>query len=337
MEFADNFHRGQLHMPYKIFVDFAMPPDALELLQAGTRGHQLIFPQKTLTSVLARPEPDPLFNTADIAFGQPDPQAIAEAGNLKWIQVSSSGITRYDTSEFRALMARRQIAVANSASVYNEACAVHVLSFLLAQARNLPLALKTRTANGTQVWNALRGSSTTLREQTVLILGYGAIGRRLAELLRPFHVRVVAYRRKARSDEDVSVVTAEQLPHMLASVADHIVNILPDNPESRHFFNARRFAVLKPGAVFYNIGRGTTVDQNALLEALQAGRLKAAWLDVTDPEPLPEEHPLMTTPNCHITPHVAGGHSGEAKTLVQHFLKNLDCFVRGEPLLDRVM
>lgn len=324
-------------MPYKIFVDFAMPPDALELLQAGTRGHQLIFPQKPLTSVLARPEPDPQFNTADIAFGQPDPQAIAEAGNLKWIQVSSSGITRYDTPEFRAMVAQRQIAVANSASVYNEACAVHALSFLLAQARNLPQALKTRTANGTQVWNALRGSSTTLRAQTVLILGYGAIGRRLAELLRPFHVKVIAYRRKARGDEDVPVITIEQLPHTLASVADHIVNILPDNPESRHFFNAQRFAVLKPGAVFYNIGRGTTVDQDALLEALQSGRLKAAWLDVTDPEPLPAEHPLMTASNCYITPHIAGGHAGEAKTLVQHFLKNLERFVRGEPLLDRVM
>ena len=94
---------------------------------------------------------------------------------------------------------------------------------------------------------------------------------------------------------------------------------------------------LKSGAVFYNIGRGTTVDQAALLDALRSGRLAASWLDVTDPEPLPDNHPLWAEPQCFITPHVAGGHAEEAKTLVRHFLKNLDRFVHGLPLLDRVM
>ena len=119
--------------------------------------------------------------------------------------------------------------------------------------------------------------------------------------------------------------------------ADHIVNILPDSAETRHFFNAARFATIKPGAVFYNIGRGATVDQAALLSALGSGRLNAAWLDVTEPEPLPDDHPLLAEPHCFITPHVAGGHRDEATTLVRHFLKNLDRFVQGEPLLDRVM
>jgi len=156
-------------------------------------------------------------------------------------------------------------------------------------------------------------------------------------LLQPFQVKVLAYRRKARGDEGVPVITPDQLAQAPASEADHIVNILPDNLESRHFFNAARFATLKPGAVFYNIGRGTTVDQDALLKALQSGRLKAAWLDVTDPEPLPENHPLWSAPNCFMTPHLAGGHADEAKTLVGHFLKNFEHFVRNEPLLDRVM
>jgi phosphoglycerate dehydrogenase-like enzyme len=171
----------------------------------------------------------------------------------------------------------------------------------------------------------------------VLILGFGAIGRRLVELLRPFHMKVIAYRRKARGDEGVPVITPDQLAHMLASDADHIINILPDNSESRHFFNAARFTTLRPGAVFYNIGRGTTVDQAALLDALRSGRLKAAWLDVTEPEPLPDNHPLLAEPNCFITPHVAGGHVDEGKTLVEHFLKNFKRFVLGEPLFDRVM
>jgi phosphoglycerate dehydrogenase-like enzyme len=324
-------------MSFRIFVDYAVSADNLELLRAGTIGHQLVFPKKPIASVLANPERDPQFATVDIAFGQPDPQAIAESAKLKWIHVSSSGITRYDNPKFRALMVERKIAVTNSASVYNEACAVHILSFMLAQARNLPRALDSRTATGTNEWRGLRGSSSTLRGQTVLILGFGAIGRRLVELLRPLHMNIIAYRRMARGDEGVPVITQEQLPRTLAVEADHIVNILPENLESRRFFDAARFSTLKPGAVFYNIGRGATVDQDALLEALRSNRLKAAWLDVTEPEPLPDNHPLRAEPNCFITPHVAGGQVDEAGTLVRHFLKNFGCYVRGEPLWDQVM
>jgi phosphoglycerate dehydrogenase-like enzyme len=324
-------------MSFRIFVDFATPPDVLEMLQAGTRGHQLVFPLKPVASVLAKAERDPKFGTVDIAFGQPDLESIAGAPDLKWIHVSSSGITRYDHPAFRASMAGRKIVVTNSAGVYNDACAVHVLSFMLAHARNLPLALKTRTANGTADWHALRASSTTLRGQSVLIVGFGAIGRRLVELLRPFDVNIIACRRQARGDEGVPVITPGQLKQTLGRGVDHVVNILPDSVESRRFFDAARFAEFKPGAVFYNIGRGTTVDQDALAGALRSGCLRAAWLDVTDPEPLPENHALLAEPNCFITPHVAGGHAGETKTLVRHFLKNFERFVRGEPLLDRVM
>ena len=149
-------------------------------------------------------------------------------------------------------------------------------------------------------------------------------------------MKVMAYRRKPRGDEGVPVITEDQLAGALAE-ADHIVDILPDSAATRHFFDAARFAMIKPGAIFYNIGRGTTVDQDALLEALRSGRIGAAWLDVTEPEPLPDEHPLRQEPNCFITPHVAGGHVDETKTLVRHFLKNFERFVRGEPLLDRVM
>ena len=262
-------------MKLRIFVDFSPAPDVLEMLQEGTKGHQLVFPQKPVSSVLAKAECDPEFATVHIAFGQPDPQAIAENTQLKWIHVSSSGITRYDNPQFRALMSERGIAVSNSACVYNEACADHALSFMLAQSRNLPLALKTRTGGGSTSWVALRTSCTPLRGQTVLILGYGAIGKRLMELLRPFHMNIIAYRRKPRGDEGVPVIKEDQLAHSLAVEAD--------------------------------------------------------------PEPLPDDHPLLREPNCFITPHVAGGHAEETKTLVRHFLGNFKSFIRGEPLLDRVM
>ena len=321
---------------FRIFTDFAATPEALELLQAGTKEHELIFPKTPVSSVLDKADRDPQFATADIAFGQPDPEAIAGAKRLRWVHISSSGITRYDNLQFRALVAERRIAVSNSASVYNEACAVHALSFMTAQVRQLPRALQSHPACGTMDWNQLRDSCGTLRGETVLILGYGAIGKRLAELLRPFDMKLIAYRRRARGDEGVPVVTEQQLPDALGE-ADHIINILPDSAETRQFFDAARFGRVRPGATFYNIGRGTTVVQDALLGALRSGKIGAAWLDVTDPEPLPDEHPLRKEPNCFITPHIAGGHTCEGKTLVRHFLKNFDRFVRGEPLLDRVM
>ncbi|MGI9087448.1 MAG: D-2-hydroxyacid dehydrogenase [Chthoniobacterales bacterium] len=319
----------------RIFVDFVTPPDILELLSAGTTGHELVFPAKRVPSVLDRGAPDPQIATAEIVFGQPDPEAIAEARALRWIQISSSGITRYDTPEFRAQLSARKIALTNSASVYDEACATHLLSFILAQARHLPRALTSRDPGGTASWQALRDSFIPLRGQTMIILGYGAIAEQLAAMLQPFAMAISGYRRKARGHEAVPILARSELEHALQQ-ADHVVDILPDNTETRSFFDAARFQELKRGAVFYNIGRGPTVDQSALLDALHRGRLAAAWLDVTDPEPLPEDHPLRAQPNCFITPHVAGGHARETETLVRHFLENFQRFTRGQPLRDQV-
>jgi phosphoglycerate dehydrogenase-like enzyme len=321
----------------RIFVDLAIPPDVMLLLTEGTAGHQLLFPSTAASSVLADGNAGAQMAAADIAFGQPDLAAIAAAPSLKWIHVSSSGITRYDSPEFRASARERGLALSNSASVHSESCATHALSFMLAQSRQLPLGLKSRTGVGSPLWWEIRGASVPLRGQTVLIVGYGAIGKRLAEMLQPFDVKVIAFRRKARGDETVPVITEDRLSDVLAKDADHVINILPDSVETRLFFDAARFSSIKPGAVFYNIGRGTTVDQAALVDALRSKRLAAAWLDVTEPEPLPDDHPLWNEPNCYITPHTAGGHRNETGSLVRHFLDNLQRFVRGEELLDRVM
>ncbi len=311
----------------------------MQLLRDGTAGHDLLLAKKPAASVLQKAPPDPQLYSADVAFGQPDADALVQSfdSRLKWIQVSSSSITRYDNAHFRAWAAKNKIKVSNSARVYCEACAEHTLAFMLAQSRCLPRSLATRLAGGTGDWHQLRDDSVPLKGQAALIIGYGAIGARLVELLQPFGMSVIAVRRKARGDETVPVVTLDRLDEALSRPSDHVINILPDSQETRHFFNAERFAAIKPGAVFYNIGRGTTVDQGALLGALRSGHLKAAWLDVTDPEPLPDTHPLYQQPNCFITPHVAGGHRAESVTLVRHFLLNLERFVRGEALIDRVM
>ncbi len=322
--------------PMTIFSDPLLGDHAANLLRSGTADHTLLTPAQPASSVLAQAAPDPAFSRAEIAFGQPHLESIRAAVDLKWLQVSSAGFTRYDTPEFRQTIAERGIIVTNSSEVYAQACAEHVFSFMLANSRMMPQALASCAANGSPEWLGLRSSSRSLHGQSVVILGFGVIAKHLIKLLEPFAMQITAMRRQPLGDEGVPVVTARDLPAALA-VADHVIDILPDNPASRGFVNDALFSSMKPGAVFHNIGRGTTVDQDALVRALRSGRLSAAWLDVTDPEPLPDDHPLRLETQCFITPHIAGGHHAEDETLVRHFLENLCRFIAHEPLVDRIM
>jgi phosphoglycerate dehydrogenase-like enzyme len=226
--------------------------------------------------------------------------------------------------------------LSTSSGVYAEPCAQHVLAMMLAESRRLPQAHEVQRTDRSWPGDELRRQSRLLRGQTVLLLGCGAIARRLVELLAPFDMRIIAYRRSIRGDEPCPVVCGTELAQWLPQ-ADHVVNLLPANEQTRRFVSRERFEQMGRGAIFYNIGRGTTVDQDALLEALHSSRLAAAYLDVTDPEPLPPQHPLWREPNCHITPHTAGGHDDEPRRLVRHFLENLRRFTSGEELLDRVI
>jgi phosphoglycerate dehydrogenase-like enzyme len=211
-----------------------------------------------------------------------------------------------------------------------------VLAMMLAFGRRLPESLQDQIKD--QAWRYLdrRYACRLLTGQTVLMLGFGAIGRRLAELLAPFGMNVMAVRRQTRSERGVRIISEERLSSALAE-ADHVVNILPDNASTRNYVNARRLACFKPGARFYNVGRGTTVDDRALLEALRSGRVGEAYLDVFEPEPLPPDHPYWTTPHCYVTPHTAGGRHDQDTAVIQHFLRNLEAFTKGAPMVDRIV
>jgi phosphoglycerate dehydrogenase-like enzyme len=213
-----------------------------------------------------------------------------------------------------------------------------VLALLCAQARQLPAAMKLQQTTHAWPQRELRGRSRLLRGQSVVLVGFGAIARRLAELLSPLHMEVSAIRRAVSGDEPVATFASDR-PEAVRALgrADHVVDLLPGSASTERWFDAARFAACKPGAIFYNVGRGTTVDQEALRTALQSGHLAAAHLDVTTPEPLPPDHPLWTTPGCHITPHTAGGHHDETERLVRHFLENLRRFTARQALLDRVI
>lgn len=317
-----------------IWANAFLTPAGEDLLRESTKQHRLILAEK-LDNVLAIGASDPRLQEAEVLFGQPDPKEIVQSSRVRWVHLSSAGYTRYDTKEFRSALQARSAIFTNSSSVYDEPCAEHLMAFLLADARQLHWSYENQ--RGARGWpqNPIRERSRLLSEQTILIVGYGAIGERLAELLAPYSAKVIGYRRKRQSTAPIPIIGSDQLPSTLAE-ADHVVNTLPESASTRHFFDSERFGQFKLGARYYSIGRGATTDQEALRTALASGRLAAAYLDVTDPEPLPPDHPLWSLQNCYITPHTGGGHVTEPIRTVQHFIDNLRRYERGEPLVDRV-
>lgn len=323
-------------MPESLTVWFnaQFPPEAIERLRAALGGHRLL-PSGLSATNLSVAGPDPLLEQADVAFGQPDPKQIMNLPRLKWVHLTSAGYTRYDLPEIKSALRQRGAILTNSSSVYSEPCAQHVLAMMLAFSRQVPQCQDEQ--RGARTWKSAehRIQSRLLLGQSVLLLGFGAIGRRLAEMLQPLGVKITAVRRKATTDNGVRVESTDSVDELIPE-ADHVVNILPANPSTDGFMSASRLTRMKPEAIFYNIGRGSTVDQAALLSALQSRRIAGAYLDVTDPEPLPKDHPLWSAPNCYITPHTAGGHATEFLRLVDHFLENLKRFETGNELKDQV-
>lgn len=325
-------------MSLTIWTNHVFRPEALPVFEAqlNAAGHRLIVSPTATPMVLVAGEQDRTLEEADVAFGQPDVAQVMTCPRLKYVALSSAGYTRYDRDDFRAAVRARGVPVTNASQVFADPCAQHVLAQMLALERNL--LVQFRNQHGPREWRYLedRFTNGTLTRRHVLLLGYGAIGRRLADLLKPFGTTVTAYRRNPRGDEGVPVIGESALPAALAA-ADHVVNILPDSRETTGWMGAARFAQMKPGARFYNIGRGTTVDQPALMAALASGQVGGAYLDVMDPEPLPPTHPLWDAKNCFITCHIGGGTRDQDENLARHFLANLDAFTRGAPLSDRIM
>ncbi len=322
---------NSLHREMSIWTNTRFSEPALKLLREGASKHRLIEAH-TLSST----ESNQTLREADIAFGQPDVSALMSSTQLTWAHISSAGYTSYDRDDFKLFLRERGALLTNSSSVFDEPCAQHLLSMMLADARQLLPSYASQL--GDHSWNGQerREGSILLGGQNVLILGYGAIARRLIELLAPFDLRITALRRHKSGDETCEIIGENELESALKE-ADYVVNILPDNASTRGWMNAQRFEQMKRGARFFNIGRGATVDQNTLLGALESGALALAYLDVCDPEPLPPDHPLWSAPRCFLTPHTAGGHRGEEERLVRHFLRNLRALETGEALKDQVV
>lgn len=306
----------------KIYLQFKFPASAIEVLHAGLGAHELTEN----------------IQEADVAFGLPAPDAVKNSPNVKWVQMASAGYDSFDKPDVRAWLNERGIVVSNSSNIYLEPCAQHALTMMLSLSRRIPQAAVNQSTS--RVWKQWdeRKDTWLLKGQTVLLLSYGAIAKRLCEMLAPFQMNVIAVRRNVSGKESVKAITENELSEFLPT-ADHVVNILPGGDETLNYMDAAKFSQMRRGSIYYSIGRGSTTDQAAIAEALNSGHLSAAYLDVTSPEPLPSDHELWTLPNCYITPHTAGGHHDEFIRIVQQFLENLKRFESGDGilLLDRVI
>jgi phosphoglycerate dehydrogenase-like enzyme len=167
-----------------------------------------------------------------------------------------------------------------------------------------------------------------LADKTVLIVGYGSIGAAIEARLKPFGVKVLRVARNAKLEPEVAAVTDL---HRLIPAADIVVAILPLTPETHGLFGVVELGLMKRGALLVNAARGPVVVTDALVAALEERRIRAV-LDVTDPEPLPEGHPLWTAPNCMITPHVGGSTPEFIHRAFRFGAAQVRRFIAGEPL-----
>lgn len=320
----------------RIWTNTHFSAENLARIREALSPHELFVADAAHQSNLVAGSVDDSCRAADVALGQPAPVDVIESTSLQWIHLTSAGYTRYDRDDLRTALRSRGAMLTNSSSVYDDPCAQQVIAFMFAHNRRLLPAIVDQASKRSWAYKSLRPAVRILEQQRVLLVGFGAIARRLVELLSPFRADIRAIRRKVSGDEPVPTFDQSKLEEQLGW-ADHVVNLLPSAPGNASIFNAARFAKMQKHTAFYNVGRGDTVDQTALVTALRNGAISGAYLDVTSPEPLPPEDPLWTAPNCVITPHIAGGMQNEETHLVKHFLENWRRFVAKREFVDRVI
>jgi phosphoglycerate dehydrogenase-like enzyme len=256
----------------------------------------------------------------EIAFGNPSPEALTRAEALRWVQLESVGFGEYTDLNWDLLGPR--LTLTNLAGFFADPVAETALAGLLALARGVDRLVRlqaTRSWEGDPIRSKLR----LLQDARVVMLGNGAINQRLAELLSPFGCNVTAL------DSRASVADLDRL----LPGADILVATVPDTPATRGLLSAERLSLLPSHAVLANLGRGSVLDEGALCEALTDGRLAGAVLDVTQDEPLPQDHLFWTRPNILLTQHSGGGTADELDRKIDTFLANFDRYQAGEPLV----
>ena len=246
---------------------------------------------------------------------------------IRWVHATSAGV---DALMFPALR-DSDVLLTNARGVFDLGIAEYVLGAVLMHAKD---SLGNLALQRQQRWQ--HRETALVARQRALVIGAGSIGSEVARLLSALDIEVIGIARTARSAEHFSrVLASEQLDGALPE-ADIVVITAPLTDATRGLINRDRLARMRSNALLVNVGRGAIVVTDDLVAALQAGQLGGAVLDVVDPEPLPEGHPLWNLPNVMLSAHMAGDFIGWRRALGEQFMANLQRWLADEPLLNIV-
>lgn len=272
---------------------------------------------------------------ADVLYGIPNEspadlaRAVRENPGLRWVHASAAGAGGAVRAAGLSAAELARVRITTSAGVHALPLAEFAIMGLL---NGFKRVAQLQTDQRTKTWPELRVPTRLLSGSRLVVSGLGEIGLETARLARTLGMSVSGSKRDVAPIEGIeAVVGNERLPELLAQ-ADAVVNTLPGTPHTEHLFNTKLFAAFKPGTVFVNVGRGSVVDESALLAALDAGTVSYACLDVFEQEPLPASSPLWEHPRVLVSPHSAALSSAENKLITERFIANLARFLDSEPM-----
>lgn len=263
----------------------------------------------------------------EIFFGMLPPELLRQAKSLKWLQCSFAGVDRYaDQAQYA-----ENIAITNASGAYGITISEHMVVTLLMLMRRMP---EYHEMQKKREWYCV-GQIKSVMNSVITVVGVGDIGSNFAKRVLPMGAFVRGVRRTEGPKPDFvdETYTVDRLDEAITG-ADVVALCLPGTGETRRLFDRERMLKMKPGAILMNVGRGNAVDLLALDELLRSGHLGGAAIDVTEPEPLPPEHPLWTAPHALITPHISGNTSLPltCDIIVDIFLDNLERYSKGQAL-----
>jgi D-2-hydroxyacid dehydrogenase (NADP+) len=302
----------------------ALEPDVLSSKQKEMI--QKICSESKVVITENREEIEPLLGEIEVAAAHFPIQWIARAPKLRWYQQWGAGT---DWLMRHPEIASLDFTLTNASGVHSIPISEHILALMLAFARRLPEAVR---AQSQREWARGMGAFE-LADKKLLLIGVGAIGKRTAQIAAALGMHVTGMRRnpsKALPGID-QVVGPDQLLEILPE-ADFVVLTMPLTEETRHMFDAKAFEAMKSSAYIFNIGRGGTIDESALIEALRTGKIAGAGLDVFDTEPLPQYSPLWQMENVIITAHYSGETPHYDDRALEIFIDNLERYSNNQSL-----
>lgn len=273
----------------------------------------------------AEPTPEQLAK-ADFILGSPNPASLKHCKNLKFLQIRSAGVEDYIGGEVP-----EGVVMASSGGSLGHSVSEHMVAMLMAMMKRLD----TYSLNMPQgIWKDA-GPARTIVGATTLILGLGSLGVEFAWRMKGLGSRVIGVRREGTDKPDSvdELYLVDKLDELLPR-ADFLAIFLPATKMTKNLIDRRRMGLMKDDAYILNAGRGSTIDQEALCDLMEAGKFAGAGLDVTVPEPLPPEHRLWKTPRVLITPHVAGTNHLEvtADNIVKIAAHNIAAYISGDEI-----